>query len=266
MFPWQQQNAEPRFALLLTRLEDGINVDRSALRQAGLTRLHSVSHGEKALEIIRGQAGGDPALAVDLVICSGDLDDMSISAFMRALASLGSPLPVMVISGNDDELARAISQGSAATLRRPYSMNELARALETCTRKNAPRPRPSWKKPRRPRIRQSRARKTAQLRVAPPRPEEPQATSFCKPATALACCVRAKPSRPATSSPALCHLTPWILMRPWAFHAFTSKTAIWKKAIAGCIGPGTSACSRASRNAPKRFLRACRKSGRATMK
>lgn len=130
MFPWQQQNAEPRFALLLTRLEDGINVDRSALRQAGLTRLHSVSHGEKALEIIRGQAGGDPALAVDLVICSGDLDDMSISAFMRALASLGSPLPVMVISGNDDELARAISQGSAATLRRPYSMNELARALE----------------------------------------------------------------------------------------------------------------------------------------
>lgn len=130
MFPWQKQDAAPKFALLLTRLEDGVNVDRSALRQAGLTRLHSVSLGEKALEIIRGQAGENPALAVDLVICAGDLDDMSLSAFMRAFAALGSPLPVLVIYGNNEERGRATGQGAAAALLRPYSMNELARALE----------------------------------------------------------------------------------------------------------------------------------------
>lgn len=130
MFPWQKQESSPKFALLLTGLEDGVNVDRSTLRQAGITRLHSVNRGEKALEIIRGQGGANPPLAVDLVICAGTLGDMSFSGFMRAFAALGSPPPVMVISGSETELARAISLGAAATVRRPYSLNELTRALE----------------------------------------------------------------------------------------------------------------------------------------
>lgn len=139
MFPWQQPEASPRYALLLTRLDDGINVDRAALRQAGLTRLHSVSRGDKALEIIRGQAGANPPLAVDLIICAGDLDDMSQAAFLRACAALGSVPPVLAISGNERDLAGAVAQGAAAALHRPYSLNELARALEGArARKGAP--------------------------------------------------------------------------------------------------------------------------------
>lgn len=126
----RQSGGRPSFVLLLTALDDGINVDRAALRQAGLTRLFSVNSGGRALEIIRGQSGENPEPAVDLIICAGDLNDMSQNAFLRALAALGSPLPVMVISGSEAELARAISHGAAATLRRPYSMNELARAIE----------------------------------------------------------------------------------------------------------------------------------------
>lgn len=131
MYPWQDQNATPRFALLLTSLADDINIDRAALRQAGLTRLHSVNSGEKALEIIRSQAGENPALAVDFIICAGALSDMSASVFMRAFAASGSSLPLMFISGNESELAAALSHGASASLRRPYSMNELTRAVES---------------------------------------------------------------------------------------------------------------------------------------
>lgn len=131
MFLWQKQNAAPRFALLLTNLADGINIDRSSLRQAGLTHLHSLSSGKKALEIIRSQAGENPALAVDFIICAGDLDDMTSADFMRAFAGTGSALPVMLISSNEEELAEALARGATAALRRPYSMNELSCAIES---------------------------------------------------------------------------------------------------------------------------------------
>lgn len=147
MFPWQQANTAPKFALLLTSLDDGINIDRAALRQAGVTRLHSLDSGERALDIIRGQAGEKPDLAVDFVICTGDLSDMGLSDFLRRLEADCSGFPIMVISGKKDEVPMALSQGAAAALGRPYSMNELTRAVEimrsrpvplTVTQQNAP--------------------------------------------------------------------------------------------------------------------------------
>lgn len=131
MFPWQKNQVRPRYTLLLTRLGDGINIDRGALRQAGLSRLHSVSSGERALQIIREQAGPAPSVSVDLIVCTGELEDMSLAAFMRRLTALGTMLPVLLITPGKSEIARALSLGASAVLSRPYTVNELCRAVES---------------------------------------------------------------------------------------------------------------------------------------
>ncbi len=128
------QKALPRFAMLLSLLDDEINIDRAALKQAGAYRLRSIRSGQEALRIVKAALSGAPAFQLDFIVCSEDLPDMGVHAFLRELSAIAAtsagPLPpVLFIAPDNQSLNLALAHGASAALVRPYSANELGAAV-----------------------------------------------------------------------------------------------------------------------------------------
>lgn len=121
--------------LLLCENENSANVDRRALRDAGITHVKVMTSGIDAARLLAGMDRGEPP---DLVICQRQLADMDGEQFCAIIRQhprlLG--LPVLLIMPNDSEAdqLRTLGCGASALLGRPYSVLALRKQLATLVR------------------------------------------------------------------------------------------------------------------------------------
>jgi CheY-like chemotaxis protein len=133
--PGAAPDSRTRFVLLLSSLDDEINIDRSALRRIGGLRPRSIRSGSEALRLVRAGQSGTSAFKIDFIVCAEDMPDMRADAFMRSLAVLAAesahPVPpVMFMAADSRAGRRALANGAAVVLNRPYSTSELAAGVE----------------------------------------------------------------------------------------------------------------------------------------
>lgn len=116
-------------AVILSAVRDN-NVDKTALKNAGIHRLRSFTSGREGLEAIAGGL----AFKVDFIILAGQLEDMASGDFLQALALLGHKHgqlpPVLAICENERAAAKALALGARSVLVRPYATGAMNSALE----------------------------------------------------------------------------------------------------------------------------------------
>ncbi|MDJ0947823.1 MAG: response regulator [Alphaproteobacteria bacterium] len=119
--------------ILVVGNRDGIrSIIMPMLRDMGVGSFNQTANGQQALEWLNG-AGGE---AVDLVICDLEMDVMDGTEFCNRLrrsadASLRK-LPVVVVTGNHDELVEevALQVGAVEVIHKPISISDLGRCIE----------------------------------------------------------------------------------------------------------------------------------------
>lgn len=126
-----QQTDYPLQVLLLCVNENSAKIDRTALRDAGLTNVRVMTSGIDAARLAAGMEKG--VLPPDLVICQRHLADMDGEQFCAIIRQhprlLG--LPILLILPNDSEASqlRTLGCGASALLGRPYSVDTLRKQL-----------------------------------------------------------------------------------------------------------------------------------------
>lgn len=123
---------KPLSVLLLCENEASANVDRRALRAAGITDVRIMTSGIAAARLLAGM-DGPQASEPDMVVCLRQLDDMEgeqFCAIVRQHPRLLS-LPILLILANESEAAQiaALGCGASALLGRPYSVDTLRKNL-----------------------------------------------------------------------------------------------------------------------------------------
>lgn len=124
--------AQPLTVLLLSENEKAGNLDRRALREAGIGNVHLMTSGIEAARLL-----ANPDLAgaryPDIVIALRQLADMDCEQFCaiaRQHPGLGG-LPILLILANEGEAEqmRALGCQASSLLGRPYSINTLKKHL-----------------------------------------------------------------------------------------------------------------------------------------
>ena len=120
--------------LLLCKSEQAAAVDKRALRDAGATRIRTMTSGLDAARIMAGLEPDKPPLDPDIIVCQHKLDDIDGEQFCALLRLhprlLGTP--ILLLLPNDDEEAqlRALGCGASALMGRPFSVDALRKNLE----------------------------------------------------------------------------------------------------------------------------------------
>lgn len=131
------QKPAPLQILLLCENEHSANVDRRALRDAGVSNIRLLTSGIDAARLLAGMDKTAPRLP-DLVVCQRQLSDMDGEQFCSIIRQhpklLG--LPILLILSNDSEAAQlsALGCGASALLGRPYSVVALKKHLSQLLR------------------------------------------------------------------------------------------------------------------------------------
>lgn len=129
---WSVMAAKPLTVLLLCENEKAANLDRRALREAGIANVHVLTSGIEAARLL-----ANPNLAgsryPDIVISLRQLADMDCEQFcaiVRQHPGL-TRLPILLILPNegDAEQMRALGCRASSLLGRPYSINTLKKHL-----------------------------------------------------------------------------------------------------------------------------------------
>ncbi len=123
---------QPLSVLLLCENEKAGNLDRRALREAGIANVHIMNSGIDAARLL-----GDPASAgpryPDFVISQRQLADMDCEQFCAIIRQHPGlvNLPVLLILPNEGEAdqMRALGCSASSFLGRPYSVNTLKKHL-----------------------------------------------------------------------------------------------------------------------------------------
>lgn len=119
--------------LLLCKSEQAAAVDKRALRDAGITRIRTMTAGLDAARIMAGLEPEKAPLTPDLIVCQHRLEDIDGEQFCALLRLhprlLG--LPVLLLMPNADEEAqlRALGCGASALMGRPFSVEDLRRQI-----------------------------------------------------------------------------------------------------------------------------------------
>lgn len=123
--------------MLLCRSERLAAVDRRILRDIGIEPAWSLTSGEEAARMLAAIASVRAAGLPDVVICHQELEDMEGDAFcsLIRLHPRLMALPVLLLTGNDDEAQQllALGCGAAALLARPYSQDDMRETLVALT-------------------------------------------------------------------------------------------------------------------------------------
>lgn len=120
--------------LLLSESEALASLEKRALREAGVTQIHSQTSGIVAARMLAGLVPGNARLPLDcMVVCGQKLEDMDGEQFCALIRLhprlLG--LPILLILANDSELEqlRTLGCGASALLARPYTVPHLQEKL-----------------------------------------------------------------------------------------------------------------------------------------
>ncbi len=120
-------------ALLLARSEDFAVIDRRALREAGIGQVRVLTEGLYAARFLAGREKSDQSPQPDIVIVHEQLADMNGADFAQLVRTHPrlSSLPVLCVSAGDTpgEKLKALAEGYSALLVRPYSGENMRRAL-----------------------------------------------------------------------------------------------------------------------------------------
>jgi len=123
--------ATDRARVLIVEDDPGVGgIVTRVLERAGHIVLHAI-HGREALERMEA----DPK-SVDIVISDVVMPEMSGAEFVQVLKERGHLHPVILVSGfSEEELSRAARSEAAAFLRKPFSPEELTRAVAEVLRR-----------------------------------------------------------------------------------------------------------------------------------
>ena len=119
--------------LLLCKNEQAAAVDKRVLRDAGISRIRTMTAGLDAARIMAGLEPDKPPLTPDLIVCQHRLEDIDGEQFCALLRLhprlLG--LPILLIMPNADEEAqlRALGCGASALMGRPFSVEDLRQQI-----------------------------------------------------------------------------------------------------------------------------------------
>lgn len=123
--------------LLLSESDSLASLDRRALREAGASRVDSMTSGIDAARMLAALDPVQATLLPDVVVCSQKLADMDGEQFCAILRlhPLLLDLPVLLILPNDSEVEqlKTLGCGASALLARPYSINVLKAHLDSLT-------------------------------------------------------------------------------------------------------------------------------------
>ncbi len=110
-------------ALLLVDSESNANLDRAALRDAGLAQVRVLTSGVKAAKILSAKDNTDET--IDIVFCHPRFEDMSAVQWIELIRSHPAlkHLPVVSLVGSlaEQKLLQAVLRGFDDSLTRPYS-------------------------------------------------------------------------------------------------------------------------------------------------
>lgn len=126
--------------LLLCKNEQAAAVDKRALRDAGISRIRTMTAGLDAARIMAGMEPDKPPLTPDIIVCQHRLEDIDGEQFCALLRLhprlIG--LPILLIMPNADEEAqlRALGCGASALMGRPFSVEDLRRQLQSLMAEN----------------------------------------------------------------------------------------------------------------------------------
>jgi two-component system cell cycle sensor histidine kinase/response regulator CckA len=120
-----------RSRVLVVEDDPGVGgIVRQVLARAGHVVLHA-SNGRAALDLV----AADPS-AVDVIVSDVVMPEMSGSELVEALKERHLPHPVILVSGfSEEELSREARYDAAAFLQKPFSPEELLRAVRDVSRK-----------------------------------------------------------------------------------------------------------------------------------
>ena len=123
--------------LLLSESDSLASLDRRALRDAGASRVESMTSGIDAARMLAALDQAQALFMPDVVVCSQKLADMDGEQFCAILRlhPLLLDLPVLLILPNDSEVEqlKTLGCGASALLARPYSINVLKAHLDSLT-------------------------------------------------------------------------------------------------------------------------------------
>lgn len=123
-------SGQPLSVLLLCENEKAGNLDRRALREAGIANVRLMTSGIEAARLLANSQG---ASSPDIVISLRQLADMDCEQFCAIIRQHPglTNLPVLLIlpSESDAEQMRALGCQANALLGRPYSINTLKKQL-----------------------------------------------------------------------------------------------------------------------------------------
>ncbi len=135
-----------RSALLLVEVGSASNLDKQALREAGIEQIHTVSSGVQAVHILLDQLPHeqtitDDSLAqphratpcIDVLFCYARCEDMSASAFVELIRlhpTLGK-LPIILLAKNqaEAELLQTMEADFQGLIVRPYTIESLQKQI-----------------------------------------------------------------------------------------------------------------------------------------
>ncbi len=120
-------------ALLLVEVEGNARMDKSALREVGIAKVQVLTSGILAGRFLEHKSKSQESDNIDIIFCHARLEDMSALQFAELVKLNPSfkNIPVVAIVGNAEEgnLFQSIANAFTAIITRPYSINELQKAL-----------------------------------------------------------------------------------------------------------------------------------------
>ncbi len=116
-------------ALLIVETESNANLDRAALRDAGISQVRVITSGVQAAKILSTKSDEQ----VDIVFCHPRFEDMSAVQWIELIRSHPAlkNLPVLSLVGSpaEEKLLHAVLGGFTDSLTRPYSPKGLQEKL-----------------------------------------------------------------------------------------------------------------------------------------
>lgn len=127
--------------LLLSENDASGNLDKRALRDAGVSRVETLTSGVRAARLLAGCSDEGASFMPDVVVCTQRLEDMTGEQFCAILRlhPLLLDLPVLLILPHDNEVEqlKTLGCGASALLARPYSVQSLKNHLESLAASHA---------------------------------------------------------------------------------------------------------------------------------
>jgi two-component system CAI-1 autoinducer sensor kinase/phosphatase CqsS len=103
-------------------------------RDAGAV-VHEADSGESLFALLREVGAG--RLDVDVLVCDDQMPGSSARTALRAAAALPKPPPVVIVTGGQADPTLLQTLGANMTVRKPFRLAELHRAVWNATRKPA---------------------------------------------------------------------------------------------------------------------------------